>query len=523
MDIQIDIKKIKILQIVYLVLPLIIFQIFWLKSIVQLIFVPIYLYASYRYIKSNRSDIDSNRRDIGSGQKQSYKLNIKLIELLICLILLQIWIHFQGVQHLTYQSADFFVRNPMYNDLIRMDWPLKYDLQKQAENVQNVIGSDTVMFQYYMYFWLVPSGICKILGITQRFTQFIVLGTWFYIGVILGWLLLIFYVKGNNIFKTLTFMFFCGFENIYWSVFTLLKPLGLNDGFLYNLLKPLTDKTYITICGNTDLFYNSFNQAVMLFILLSLTLLEKSTIGKLWLGSLIFVYSPFTIFGYIPILIVQLLQDMKFKKDNIVSYIKSLEFYEYLIPAINLIIFGAYYTCNSQSITEKGWIVNDFNNLQEGIICMLIFIVGNFLPFVLILNKRIINTPILLTQFIILTVIPWYKITPADDFLMRSQIPQLFIIMIAILGLIDELRLNNKKLAKNIVVAVFVIGALQNQMIESGICMVNSVGFDISQSGFVGDTFEKMHGQKGHIETVNNQFFCHDFDGKVFYKYIGKT
>jgi len=32
--------------------------------------------------------------------------------------------------------------------------------------------------------------------------------------------------------------------------------------------------------------------------------------------------------------------------------------------------------------------------------------------------------------------------------------------MIAILGLIDELRLNNKKLAKNIVVAVFVIGAL---------------------------------------------------------------
>lgn len=318
-------------------------------------------------------------------------------------------------------------------------------------------------------------------------------------------------------------MFFCGFENIYWSVFTLLKPLGLNDGFLYNLLKPLTDRTYITICGNTDLFYNSFNQAAMLFILLSLTLLEKSTIGKLWLGSLVFVYSPFTIFGYIPILIVQLLQDMKFKKDNILNYIKSLEFYEYLIPAINLIIFGAYYTCNSQSITEKGWIVNDFNNLQEGIVCMLMFIVGNFLPFVLILNKRIIKTPILLTQFIILTVIPWYKITPADDFLMRSQIPQLFIIMIAILGLIDELRLNNKKLAKNIIVAVFVIGALQNQMIESGICMVNSVGFDTSQSGFVGDTFEKMRGQQGHIETVNNQFFCHDFDNKVFYKYIGKT
>lgn len=515
MDIQIDIKKIKILQIVYLVLPLIIFQIFWLKTIVQLVFVPIYLYASYRYIKSNRSDIDS-------GQKQGYKLSIKLIELLICLILLQIWVHFQGVQHLTYQSADFFVRNPMYNDLIRMDWPLKYDLQKQAENVQNVIGSDTIMFQYYMYFWLVPSGICKILGITQQFTQFIVLGIWFYIGVILGWLLLIFYVKGNNIFKTLTFTFFCGFENVYWSVFTLLKPLGLNDGFLYNLLKPLTDKTYITICGNTDLFYNSFNQAAMLFILLNLTLLEKSTIGKLWLGSLIFVYSPFTIFGYIPILIVQLLQDMKFKKDNILNYIKSLEFYEYLIPVINLIIFGAYYTCNSQSITEKGWIVNDFNNLQEGIVCMLIFIVGNFLPFVLILNK-IIKTPILLTQFIILAVIPWYKITPADDFLMRSQIPQLFIIMIAILGLIDELRLNNKKLARNIVVAVFVIGALQNQMIESGICMINSVGFDTSQSGFVGDTFEKMHGQQGHIETVNNQFFCHDFDDKVFYKYIGKT
>lgn len=180
MDIQMDIKKIKIFQIVYLVLPLIIFQIFWLKTIVQLVFVPIYLYASYKYIKSNRSGIDSNRSDIDSSQKQGYKLNIGLVELLICLILLQVWVHFQGVQHLTYQSADFFVRNPMYNDLIRMDWPLKYDLQKQAENVQNVIGSDTVMFQYYMYFWLVPSGICKILGITQQFIQFIVLGTWFY-------------------------------------------------------------------------------------------------------------------------------------------------------------------------------------------------------------------------------------------------------------------------------------------------------------------------------------------------------
>jgi len=60
-------------------------------------------------------------------------------------------------------------------------------------------------------------------------------------------------------------------------------------------------------------------------------------------------------------------------------------------------------------------------------------------------------------------------------------------------------------------------------MIESGICMVNSVGFDTSHSGFVGDTFEKMRGQQGHIETVNNQFFCHDFDNKFFYKYIGKT
>ena len=77
---------------------------------------------------------------------------------------------------ITSQHADFVVRNPIYETLIRCDWPL-------AE-------ADGRHFIYYLAFWLPPALICKCFSWSDVFIVNYVLTAWIELGLALALTLL---------------------------------------------------------------------------------------------------------------------------------------------------------------------------------------------------------------------------------------------------------------------------------------------------------------------------------------------
>lgn len=91
----------------------------------------------------------------------------------LCALLLSLlWLLAGGITGVALQHADFVVRNPIYETLIRCDWPL-------AE-------ADGRHFIYYLAFWLPPALICKCFSWSDVFIVNYVLTAWIELGLALA-------------------------------------------------------------------------------------------------------------------------------------------------------------------------------------------------------------------------------------------------------------------------------------------------------------------------------------------------
>lgn len=82
-----------------------------------------------------------------------------------------LWLLAGGMTGITSQHADFVVRNPIYETLIRCDWPL--------------VDAGDSHFIYYLAFWLPPALACKCLSCSDIFIINYVLTAWTGLGLAL--------------------------------------------------------------------------------------------------------------------------------------------------------------------------------------------------------------------------------------------------------------------------------------------------------------------------------------------------
>lgn len=83
---------------------------------------------------------------------------------LCALALSLLWLLAGGMTGITSQHADFVVRNPIYETLIRCDWPL--------------VDAGDSHFIYYLAFWLPPALACKCFSCSDIFIINYVLTAW---------------------------------------------------------------------------------------------------------------------------------------------------------------------------------------------------------------------------------------------------------------------------------------------------------------------------------------------------------
>ena len=152
-------------SILYLVIPILIFFLGWLRLGIGLLCSALLLLATYLFFKN-------------INKTETSDTNIVLTkEYFFAFIILFLFLLSTGnTGFFGSWSYDIPWRNAIYHDLIRQSWPVVYDYSNS-------------MLCYYMVFWLVPAAITSWLNLGELGSNIILL-LWMYIGLVLIFFLL---------------------------------------------------------------------------------------------------------------------------------------------------------------------------------------------------------------------------------------------------------------------------------------------------------------------------------------------
>lgn len=187
------------------------------------------------------------------------------------------------------QHADFVVRNPIYETLIRCDWPL-------AE-------ADGRHFIYYLAFWLPPALICKCFSWSDVFIANYVLTAWIELGLALALTVL----WGKFRMATLLFLVLLIFQGpldgvVRWSVH-LFNPQGQTAHELY-----LTVLAFFGGVAPTMQLHYTFHHTTLLWLFLAMAVAwDIPPRHQLFLASLCLLASPIGSLGLLVFIAVRAL------------------------------------------------------------------------------------------------------------------------------------------------------------------------------------------------------------------------
>lgn len=189
-----SLKAVKRCASAYMALPLMIFAFGWLKIGWALAAAAVILIGLYGVLVSTEDE----RRS----------LHISARELMLAALFMLLWTHLGGFNGLFYQSRDWPWRNAIFHDLIDYDWPVIYPQRGSA-------------LTYYIGFWLPAALMGKVAGALCGEVMAWRVGRgalwlWTALGLLIIWLMLLFWVQANTkrrrVLSLFVFVFFSGLD-----------------------------------------------------------------------------------------------------------------------------------------------------------------------------------------------------------------------------------------------------------------------------------------------------------------------
>lgn len=239
----------------------------------------------------------------------------------LCVLALSLlWLLAGGMTGITSQHADFVVRNPIYETLIRCDWPL--------------VDAGGRPFIYYLAFWLPPALACKCFSCSDIFIINYVLTAWTGLALTLT----VLWSK----FRTATLLFLL-----------LLIFQGPLDGIvrwglhLFHLQGPLAHELYLTVLAffggvpPTMQLHNTFHHTTLLWLFLSMAAAwDIPPKNQLFLASLCLLASPIGSLGLLVFIAVSTL----IRRTPVRQYFSS---WTVLAGAALVLLAGIYFTSSN--------------------------------------------------------------------------------------------------------------------------------------------------------------------------------
>lgn len=508
-------KRLKLISYLYLIIPIIIFVIGWIKLVFS-IPVTICLIIIFKLLYNQTKDDNQNIIELKKI------IPIFVIILLICIT--------AGHGGLFYQSSDWDARNAIFRDLIQQDWPVYYEKSNSA-------------LTYYIGQWMVPSifgkfaifianatnsifpniftSIMKKLSLEFAFkVGNIVLLFWNSLGVLIVilWLIKILKLeKRKDIYLAIfIFLFFSGLDIIGMTIF------GTFNVFLRRIHLEWWAITYQFSSMITQLFW-VFNQSIPAWIITLIFLEEKSVKNYMLLILLALPFSPLPFIGLIILFacngIKFLIQSIKGK--NVISFVKEVFSFQNILAFITILpLYGCFYFGNSSatgSVDGGGFsLMTDLLTPFE-LFKLLIFWFIEVGIYGIFLIKKHKKDPLFYIIMIALFIIPLFQLGYEYDFSMRVSIPLLLIVDVWIVEKYLE-----EKNKKGITLSFIFLTLILCIGLVTPLCEYARAIYCINKTGKINlvcdvtETYTKLDEIGANFVTKNPK------ENSIFFKYIAK-
>lgn len=247
-----------------------------------------------------------------------------------------------GITGVAFQHADFVVRNPIYETLIRCGWPL--------------VGADGSHFIYYLAFWLPPALACKCLSCTDVFISGYVLTAWIELGLALALTVLWSKFRTGALLFLILLMFQEPLDGVVrWSVH-LFNPQGQTAHELY-----LTVLAFFGGVAPTMQLHYTFHHTTLLWLFVAMVVAWNIPARhQLFLASLCLLVSPIGSVGLLVFIAIRALAS----KTPARQYFSS---WTVLAGGALVLLAGIYFmSSNGNNRIRLTWEDSPFDLLRHG-------------------------------------------------------------------------------------------------------------------------------------------------------------
>jgi len=507
-SVKVTYKTFMTASLVYLMIPVIIFFLGYLKLFPGIAFTLLTILAAVWTIRGMHTGNDGTIKDDGR-----YSIEISYPRLAGMILMTVAFIYLGGIGEFGWGTTDHFMRYAILNDLVEYDWPVIYDFSTQSNPaVASALGEGQAAFSYYFVYWMVPAVAGKIAGLT--FAR-VVLFIWSAAGLFLvatGAMML--YGKASrSLFAGL--MLFAGFD-----VFPYALKLASGQWATW---EKWADE--IIVCGNFYQIMNVFNQCIPGWLITVMLLMGMSGRSVGLLGSFMFCYSPWAAIGILPMCICKIITPCPSRWWRNLLTPGNL-----IAPVVFFVCFAPFYTANAAATGEAGFIWEFYPSVLTLIKDYILYVIVEFGIWTLMIRRKVGKDPMFWTAFITLLVIPVYKITTANDFLMRGSMAPLFMISLyAVMFVTDNFEIcrqkDNRQIRPRLVVLALVIAAYTsvNFMLLAGLSsaqmhILGDYEYDTSRDvGSFGNIVKEEH-----LPVIKTQFYVYDYEDTLFFRYLAK-
>lgn len=506
-SLKISLRSFFVISLCYLTAPVIVFFIGYLKIWWALLFSGLTVFAlwwAFRELKKDKSG------------KMDFTLEFKPSYFLVVVPLVFVFVFIGGVGEFSWTLIDHRVRYAILNDLVSYKWPIVYDYSTQQNPaVAEALGEGKAGFAYYFVFWMIPAVAGKLFGLLAARVTLLI---WSAAGLLLTAVGSCFIYKKVSRTMFAALMLFSGFDVIPYYIN---KWLGIGttwEGWNINLY----------IHGDFYQIVNVFNQCIPGWLVTVLLLLCVNGRITGLLGSLIFCYSPWAAIGILPMCVCRIVMDQKDKKNIVKDLFTPANI---VAPVVFFICFASLFTANNAATSSSGFIWKFYDSPKDLVIDYIKYAVFEFgIWFVIIIRKHR-KDAMLWTALVTLLVMPVYKITWVNDFIMRGTMAPMFMIALySCMFIADNFDtcLHNPKfdlrsrLAVLLIVAaayvpfnIFVTSAmLTYELRVNKQHLEEDVSHDIESFGNIR--------QEEFLDMVRTQFYVEDYEDSFFFKYLAK-
>ena len=480
-------KLFKALSYGYILLPIIIFFLGWLKFWLAIPLCIALLIIFLRIIHNEQSELLLSNR-----------LSFQNLIPVIALILL--WVYFSGIGGLVFQNKDHWWRNEIFNLLVTEDWP--------------VISGDRGLI-YYIGFWLPSAVIGKIFGLNAGYLFQIL---WAALGIFLVWYLMCNHLKRISVKPLLGLIFFSGLD----IVGCLLLQVDFSSLEHFMHIEWWSGFQFSSF--TTQLFW-VFNQAIYAWVLTLLMMHQRSNhhIILIWSCGLLTCTLPFA--GMLPFLIYQIVKNtyVKFHANrekpnagwlnNICHLCRNSELFtcENILGGGCIGIICFLYEIGNISANNSG---NPIHYTKGYLFLYVLFMLIEVGLYAFVIYPYQKQNALYWLCLIVLAVCPLIHIGSGQDFCMRASIPALLVFMLLFFDSWKKAKAERNHLIYVGCLVLFLLGAI------TPLCEIWRTTKNTVDMYHADQTIMAAPVSKNEIMDYPN--FSGDLEESFFFKYLGR-